>query len=396
MNLALAVKFGTDESLFLTNLCFWIEKNKANKVNYHDGHYWVYNTMEAWAELFPYFSKYQIRHLIDKMRSRDILLVGVYNRVQYDRTQWYSVSDEVMDLYTGRFQKEGREEGGERKGAEERREAPETPEGEAGREAAEEGSVSCPPGPMDVGKVPPPCAPEGRWMWENSQMEVRNFPNGSAKNHTTIPYNKPINKPAAAAQEKPKGQMPLPVENCEKAAAGFFDIEKLKAALTGISGELVFDGSFYPKARDYLNARGFDVGYLSRLYGECRKREPGNPRGLYFSLFAREDMASLYRHGEKERREAKAPAGQTICPACGTAYQAGLECCPECEPDKKDWGNPDKIARQERFRRLSREAKDGYAKERWEILSRALKSESPFEQAREEWIRPDKKYRLPG
>jgi hypothetical protein len=114
----------------------------------------------------------------DKMRSRGILLVGVYNRVQYDRTQWYSVSDEVMALYAGRFQKEGREEGGE-----ERREAP---EGEAGREAAEEGAASRPPGPMDVGKVPLPCAPEGRWMWEKSQMEVRNFPNGSAKNHVTI------------------------------------------------------------------------------------------------------------------------------------------------------------------------------------------------------------------
>jgi uncharacterized Fe-S radical SAM superfamily protein PflX len=64
--------------------------------------------MEAWAELFPYFSKYQIRHLIDKMRSQNILLVGVYNRVQYDRTQWYSVSDEVMDLYLGAFKKEER------------------------------------------------------------------------------------------------------------------------------------------------------------------------------------------------------------------------------------------------------------------------------------------------
>jgi hypothetical protein len=171
-------------------------------------------------------------------------------------------------------------------------------------------------------------------------------------------------------------------------------LQKLKAALTGISGELVFDGSFYPKARDYLNARGFDGAYLSWLYEECRKREPGNLRGLYFSLFAREDMAGLYRHGEKERHEAKVPAGQTICPACGTAYQADLECCPECEPDKKDWENPDKIARQRKFRRLSREAKEEYAKEQWEILSRALKSELPFEEAREGWIRLDKKYRL--
>jgi hypothetical protein len=169
MNLALAVRFGTNESLFLTNLCFWIEKNRANRVNYHDGHYWVYNTMEAWAELFPYFSKYQIRHLIDKMRSRDILLVGVYNRVQYDRTQWYSVSDEVMALYLGEFIKEERRGGGKRKIPEDGRERPEEkPEKEP---AGEEAAIR-PEGPMDVGKVPPPCAPEGRWIRPISQMEV--------------------------------------------------------------------------------------------------------------------------------------------------------------------------------------------------------------------------------
>jgi hypothetical protein len=181
MNLALAVKFGTNESLFLTNLCFWIEKNKANRVNYHDGHYWVYNTMEAWAELFPYFSKYQIRHLIEKMRSQNILLVGVYNRARYDRTQWYSVSDEVMALYLGGFNREEKGGGKEGKGAKDRRETPEAPKvpeektGEEPVEFAGEEPSMCPEGPMDVGKVPYPSALEGQWMCQKSQMEVRDF-----------------------------------------------------------------------------------------------------------------------------------------------------------------------------------------------------------------------------
>jgi hypothetical protein len=84
MNLALAVKYGTNESLFLTNLCFWIEKNKANKAHFHKNHFWVYNTMDAWAELFPYFTKDQIRHLINKMKKQKILLVDVFNRVRRD------------------------------------------------------------------------------------------------------------------------------------------------------------------------------------------------------------------------------------------------------------------------------------------------------------------------
>jgi hypothetical protein len=379
MNLALAVRFGTNESLFLTNLCFWIEKNKANRVNYHDGHYWVYNTMEAWAELFPYFSKYQIRHLIDKMRSQGVLLVGAYNRIQYDRTQWYSVSGEVMALYLGGLK---REEKGEEKAGKE-------PIDSAGKEPP-----VCPPGQMDVGKVPPPSAPEGRWKCQISQMEVRDFPNGSAKFHTTIPYIKPDNKPAAAAEEIPKGQMPRPAETFETAAAGFFDIEKLKAALTGINRELVFDGRFYPKARDYLNARGFDESYLSWLYAECLKREPGNLRGLYFSLFTQEDMALLYRNAEKEGHKEKTPVSQIICPACGTALPADVEHCPECELNKKDWEDPAKIVWQRKFHRLPREAKDGYEKERWALLSRAFESETPVEEAETQWIRLDKKYHL--
>jgi hypothetical protein len=391
MNLALAVKYGTNESLFLTNLCFWIEKNKANKANYRDGHYWVYNTMDAWAELFPYFSKDQIRHLINKMKSQKILLVGVYNRIHYDRTQWYSVSGEVMELYLGGFKKESGDGPGGKKEAGEKRE-----EGEEKREKepAGESAAFRPEGPMDAVKVPHPLAPGGRWMWQKSHMEAGDLPDRCGESPTTIPYNKPINKPAAAAERIPEGQMPGLVENSGKAAAGFFDIKKMKTALAGISGELVFDDRFYLKAVECLKARGFDGGYLSWLYDECRKREPENLRGLYVSLFAKEDMALLYRNAEKERLKTKAPVSQTICPACGTAFSEKLECCPECELDKRDWEDPGKIERQKKFYLLPGERKDEYIKEQWAFLSRALESGMPVEETKAQWIMLEKKYRL--
>jgi hypothetical protein len=154
MNLALAVRYGTNESLFLTNLCFWMEKNKANRVNYHDGHYWVYNTMEAWAELFPYFSKDQIRRLINKMKSQEILLVGVYNRVHYDRTQWYSVNDEVMALYLGGFK--GEEPGQEGK------------KGKEPIEPVKEAAAICPGGQMDAAE-----SPHGSGEFAGSMWRIR-------------------------------------------------------------------------------------------------------------------------------------------------------------------------------------------------------------------------------
>jgi hypothetical protein len=247
---------------------------------------------------------------------------------------------------------------------------------------------------MDAAEVPHPSAPEGAWMWRNRHIEVANSPDRSGGIATTIPYNKPINKPAVAAEKIPKGQMPQPVENFEKAAAGFLDIEKLKTALFKINRELVFDDSFYPKAGEHLNAQGFDDDYLSWLYTECRKRKPDNLRGLYFSLFAKEDLAALYRDVEKERHKARAPIPQRTCPACETIHPVYLEVCPECGLEKEDRDNPAKIERQRRFHRLPQETKDEYAQEQWALFSRALKSRTPFEETKAQWIMLDRKYHL--
>jgi hypothetical protein len=252
----------------------------------------------------------------------------------------------------------------------------------------------CPEGRMDVGNVPHPSAMEGETISPNPHIEVGDLPDRSGESPTTIPYNKPINKPAVAAEEIPKGQMPLPVENSGKAAAGFSDIEKLKTALAGISRELVFDDRFYPKAVEYLKIQDFDDDYLSWLYDECLKREPDNLRGLYFTLFAKEDIAALYRAVEQERRKAKEPPPQKICPACGTTHPVYLERCPECGLDKGDGDDPAKIARQQKFHRLPQETKDEYAKEQWALFAQALKSKTPFEEVKAQWVMLDKKYRL--
>jgi hypothetical protein len=117
-------------------------------------------------------------------------------------------------------------------------------------------------------------------------------------------------------------------------------------------------------------------------------------RGLYFTLFAKEDMAALYRDVEKERHKAKAPVPQTTCPACGTVHPACLEQCPECGLGKEDREDPAKIARQKKFYQLPKEAKDEYAGEQWALFSQALKSRTPFEETKAQWIMLDKKYRL--
>lgn len=95
----LAIQYGADIAIFLHNLVFWVEKNRANGKHFYDGRYWTYNTMEAFAELYPLWSRDQIKRLIAKCRENGLLLVGEYNKDKRDRTKWYSPSDEILELY---------------------------------------------------------------------------------------------------------------------------------------------------------------------------------------------------------------------------------------------------------------------------------------------------------
>ena len=65
-NVEIAKLYGVNVAIFLNNLLFWVHKNRANKQNFRDGNYWTYNTVEAYTEIFPYWSYDQIRTIIKK------------------------------------------------------------------------------------------------------------------------------------------------------------------------------------------------------------------------------------------------------------------------------------------------------------------------------------------
>jgi len=98
-NTEIAEKYGVGEAILLHNMCFWQKKNIANKNNYHDGKYWVYNSIQAYSELFPYYTDRQIRNILKKLEDKGCLYVGRYNKMKIDRTKWYSVNDEIMLIH---------------------------------------------------------------------------------------------------------------------------------------------------------------------------------------------------------------------------------------------------------------------------------------------------------
>ena len=88
-----AVKYGVDAAILLSNLRYWLELNRANKRNVHDGYVWSYNTANALSELFPYWSANKIQKLTKKMENDGIIISGCYNEHKYDRTKWYTMPE---------------------------------------------------------------------------------------------------------------------------------------------------------------------------------------------------------------------------------------------------------------------------------------------------------------
>lgn len=89
---------GVVPAIMMNNFEFWIEKNRANNVHFHDGYYWTYNSARAMKDIFPYLSEKQIRTNIDKLVSEGYLITGNYNKTSMDRTLWYAITEKGESL----------------------------------------------------------------------------------------------------------------------------------------------------------------------------------------------------------------------------------------------------------------------------------------------------------
>lgn len=97
-NVSHAVAYGVDEAIFLQNLIFWLRQNLANKKHFHDENVWTYNTLDAYTELFPFWTKKQIRRIIKSLIDQNVIIKAEHNQVQYDHTSWYAIHPEAAFL----------------------------------------------------------------------------------------------------------------------------------------------------------------------------------------------------------------------------------------------------------------------------------------------------------
>ena len=94
-----AVILGVDGAIMLENIHYWVSFNKANNNNFYDGEYWTYNSKKAFSELFPFWSEKQVRRILDNLIKDGYLKKGNYNKVGYDKTLWYTLTEKGWELW---------------------------------------------------------------------------------------------------------------------------------------------------------------------------------------------------------------------------------------------------------------------------------------------------------
>lgn len=98
-NAELAQRYGVNGAIFLHAMAFWIAKNQANGRHFHEGRTWTYNTLEALAKLFPFWTRRQVERIVAKLKEDGVLLTGNFSQDKTDRTVWYALADSVLEVY---------------------------------------------------------------------------------------------------------------------------------------------------------------------------------------------------------------------------------------------------------------------------------------------------------
>lgn len=94
----LATKYGMEEAIILQNIAFWTQKYIANNEHYHDGLHWLYNSLPAWKNLFPYITENKIRRALGNLIEEGLIVVSNYNENGYNRTKWYALTIKGLDI----------------------------------------------------------------------------------------------------------------------------------------------------------------------------------------------------------------------------------------------------------------------------------------------------------
>lgn len=89
---SIAKEYDINVAILLMHICYWATVNEMNGINYHHGYFWTYDSVKSLHEKHPYFSVSTINRTLKKLLSEELILKDRFNKRNYDKTNWYTLS----------------------------------------------------------------------------------------------------------------------------------------------------------------------------------------------------------------------------------------------------------------------------------------------------------------
>ena len=95
-----------DLAIILQEIHYWININKQNTemglssiVTYYDECFWCFRTYEEWLLDFPWLCLRTLKSKIKKLEDMELLISNNFNKLNIDRTKWYTINyDKLAEL----------------------------------------------------------------------------------------------------------------------------------------------------------------------------------------------------------------------------------------------------------------------------------------------------------
>lgn len=110
-NINLACAVGINAAILLGSINYLVKLNttdRKSKTHYHKDNrgvqrWWVYRTIDEWADTLPFMSKRTIERTLDFLRDLKLVDTGKFNQMPMDHTLWYTVDHNavfvLMDMW---------------------------------------------------------------------------------------------------------------------------------------------------------------------------------------------------------------------------------------------------------------------------------------------------------
>jgi hypothetical protein len=99
-SITVAKELGVDESFMFCNIFFWVLKNQSesDEDHYHDGTWWMYNSVRAFVEQFPFWTTAKVKRILRNLENAGYIKTGRFNHFGPDKTKWYAITQKGMEI----------------------------------------------------------------------------------------------------------------------------------------------------------------------------------------------------------------------------------------------------------------------------------------------------------